>query len=193
MLIAAPKRQDMDALVIGDEAAQVKTLTDILEEQALTAIGVSTAADTLSCVDRHRFGALVVDLKLPNSDGHGLLDDFASKMEDTPFIIHTGFASRESGKSAVIPHVFTYIEKSPDSANLLVSIHDAIRQRAELVANWQAEREEKRFRAVLETRPDATIVINWERAIAFVNDRTEELFGYRREELDGRLIDIIFP
>jgi diguanylate cyclase (GGDEF)-like protein/PAS domain S-box-containing protein len=49
------------------------------------------------------------------------------------------------------------------------------------------------FRAVLEGLPDATVGATQDGRIVFVNELAEQQFGYRREELLGRPIDVLWP
>jgi PAS domain S-box-containing protein len=61
------------------------------------------------------------------------------------------------------------------------------------VAEVAAEqlREERKFRAILESAPDAMVITDETGAIAIVNSRTEGLFGYAREELVGQPLELI--
>ena len=45
----------------------------------------------------------------------------------------------------------------------------------------------------METAPDALVVTRSKGKIALVNSRTEELFGYSREELVGQTIEMLMP
>jgi PAS domain S-box-containing protein len=50
-----------------------------------------------------------------------------------------------------------------------------------------------RYRQLLDTAPDAMIVVGADGRIAFANAETERLFGYRREELVGQPLEILIP
>jgi PAS domain S-box-containing protein len=55
------------------------------------------------------------------------------------------------------------------------------------------KRAEDRFRALLESSPDAIVIVGADGFIRLVNARTERLFGYRREELVGRSVEVMVP
>lgn len=54
-------------------------------------------------------------------------------------------------------------------------------------------RSEERFVALLESAPDAVVIVDEARHLVLVNRQTEVLFGYARAELVGQPIEIIFP
>jgi PAS domain S-box-containing protein len=49
------------------------------------------------------------------------------------------------------------------------------------------------FRQLLDTAPDAIVVVNDQGQIALVNLQTERVFGYAREELIGKAIEVLIP
>src|SRR5205823_14945108 len=50
-----------------------------------------------------------------------------------------------------------------------------------------------RFEALLESAPDAIVLADASGRITLVNRRVEELFGYAREELLGRQVEVLVP
>lgn len=58
----------------------------------------------------------------------------------------------------------------------------------------QRQREsEERFRFLLETAPDAIVLIHSEGRIVLVNRQAERLFGFDREELVGQPVELLVP
>lgn len=54
-------------------------------------------------------------------------------------------------------------------------------------------RSEAKFRALLESAPDAMIIVDEQGRIALANRRTEQTFGYTAQELQGLPVEVLIP
>ena len=79
------------------------------------------------------------------------------------------------------------ISLSPLSTDEGTLVMSAIRDISE------QKRAEQKFRGLLESAPDAMVIANQAGDIVLVNAQTERLFGYPREELLGRKVEILVP
>jgi protein-histidine pros-kinase len=72
---------------------------------------------------------------------------------------------------------------TPDGAMVISALRDVTERRGA----------EEKFRALLESAPDAMVIADEAGKIVLINSRTEELFGYTRQELLGFSIEVLLP
>jgi len=79
------------------------------------------------------------------------------------------------------------ISLSPIQTNRGMLVSAAIRDATE------RKRVEDRFRALVDSAPDAMVVADQDGRIVLVNSQMEKLFGYKREEVLGQSIEVLVP
>ena len=79
------------------------------------------------------------------------------------------------------------------SAHVILFVAVILWNIAPLDASDEHKRAERKFRDLLESAPDAMIIMDKDGAITLVNARTERLFGHSRDALLGNPIDLLIP
>ena len=128
----------------------------------------------------------LVDILVPakTRPGHPQLRDsfFSSPKARSMGIGRDLFGVTKSGAEVPVEIGLNPIE-TPEGLFTLASIIDIT----------ERKKAEERFRLMVEAAPNSMIMVNREGRITLVNAQTEKLFGYRREELIGQLVDMLVP
>jgi len=66
-------------------------------------------------------------------------------------------------------------------------------ERALQEKNDSLERANAKFRQLLESAPDGIVIASRDGRIVLINSQTERLFGYSREEMIGRPVEMLMP
>jgi two-component system, cell cycle sensor histidine kinase and response regulator CckA len=69
----------------------------------------------------------------------------------------------------------------------------AVRILGAMVDITDRKRAEQRFRNMVESAPDALVIVDSQGTIVLVNNQTEQQFGYRREDMLGRSVEMLLP
>ncbi len=92
-------------------------------------------------------------------------------------------------------------EKEKRAAELIIANKELAFQNEEkekraaelILANLELKKAEEQFRLVVESTPNAMVLVNQEGLITLVNTQTEKLLGYTRNELVGNKLEILLP
>src|SRR5258708_21722691 len=117
MLSAPPSR--LPILVIDDDSAPIRTLSDILRLHGYSPETAETALEGLALAERHPPALAVVDLRLPDMDGVELAAKLHALSERIEVVMLTGNASVASAIAALRHTSVDYLLKPVQVQQLL--------------------------------------------------------------------------
>jgi len=115
-----------DILIIDDEKAIRKTLTEILSFEGYKIEEAADGEEGLKKFRDKQFDLVLCDIKMPKLDGIEFLQKAGEFNSDVPIIMISGHGNIETAVEAVKKGAFDYISKPPDLNRLLITIRNAM-------------------------------------------------------------------
>lgn len=204
-------------LIVDDTPAYLRILGTMLRRYGYAVRTAPSAQAAWAAVEAALPDLILLDVKMPGTNGYALCERLkaGTGTRDIPVIFISGADDIADKLRAFTCGGVDYIAKPFHDEEVLARVRtqlalrslqkrleELLRERtAELVeADAQVRggiverlRAEDRFRGVLESAPEAMLVVDARRHIAFVNSQAEALFGYRRDELLGGAVEMLMP
>ncbi|MBL7729539.1 MAG: sigma-54-dependent Fis family transcriptional regulator [Chitinophagaceae bacterium] len=115
-----------DILIIDDEKAIRKTLTEILSFEGYKIDEASDGEEGLKKFKEKNYDLILCDIKMPKLDGIEFLQKAVEINPDIPVIMISGHGNIETAVEAVKKGAYDYISKPPDLNRLLITIRNAM-------------------------------------------------------------------
>ena len=157
-------------LLVDDDPAQIRTLTDCLDIEDLEAAPCMSGEQALERCRAEGLNVAIIDLRLPDMEGLELLQRLRDINPEIQVIIHTGHATLETAMEAVSGEAFAYVEKMSDPQKLMNHVHNAFIQ--------HFEKYSERLRAEIDQRKQS------EQQLSQTNRELNE----RNQEMEAELL-----
>ncbi len=208
----APK---IRVMLADDDSGVLSALADTVASAADLEV-VDTARDAMDAVQRAkacRPDVVLMDVRMPGGGGAAATREIVKILPDTRLVALSAHEDRASALQMLDAGAVAYVVKGASELEILDAIRRAHRGQMSLsielgastvkeILRELSERKEsesalrtseQRGAAILESVPDAMVIIGAGGTIEFVNSQTENLFGYLRGELIGLTVEALVP
>jgi len=178
-------------LIVEDEAVVAADLAGKLERAGYRSVGI--ACDGEDAVETAK--ALVPDLVLMDIRLAGPIDGIKTAeriqaFRNIPIVYLTAHSDMATLRRAAATEPFGYILKPFEERDVTTQIEIALFKHQ---AEGRLRESEERYRKLVETAMDSIITFDHAGLILSCNAATEQMFGYRIEEMVGRNISMLLP
>ena len=117
-------------LIVDDERGIRETLRGVLEDEGFAVDAVASGEECLEAVERRAYGCLLLDVWLPGMDGLETLARLSSSGADCAVVMISGHGNIETAVRATKLGAFDFIEKPLSIERTVLTVRNALRQRA---------------------------------------------------------------
>jgi two-component system cell cycle sensor histidine kinase/response regulator CckA len=177
-------------LIVDDEPRIRDSLKLLLADQGYEVSTVSTGQEAKDILTVHRFDLALLDMVIPDIDGHQLMEHIYDTSPGTMVVIITGHASLDSAIGALRRGAYDYLRKPFEFEELLKTVQNALNQKQlkseKEIINGKLELSEERYRYLVQNSPDIIYTLDENGNFTFVSQAVKRLLGYDPDELIGK-------
>ena len=177
-------------LIVDDEPRMCESLRLLLSGRGYEISTANSGKEAMALMADQQFDLALLDIVIPDMDGHQLMDHISSTSPETLVVVITGHASLDSAVNALRRGAYDYLRKPFEYEELLKTVQNALDQKQlrceKEIINGKLEVTEERYRYLVENSPDIIYTLDADGNFTFISDAVERLLGFKPEELIGK-------
>jgi len=177
-------------LIVDDEPRMCNSLKVLLCDEGYDAQAAYSGKQAIECLSTDCFDLVLLDIVMPDMNGHELMDYINSQNPETLVIVMTGHASIDSAVESLRRGAYDYLRKPFDFEQLEKRVKNALNlnglKKENGLINAKLELTEKRYQYLVNASPDIIYILDREGKFTFINGAVESLLGYKSDQLIGR-------
>jgi diguanylate cyclase (GGDEF)-like protein/PAS domain S-box-containing protein len=190
-----PAESPARVLLIDDEPRMLSSLSELLKGRGFVFTNAASGIEAIQHLSQAQFDLVILDLRLPDIGGHEIMDFINTLQTGANMIVTSGERGIEAAIGALKRGAFDYLRKPYTPEELRKTVDNALAQRRLQAENrhitWQLESSERKYRYLVDSSPDIIYTLDHQGRFTFVNDRVEQLLGFRSAELIGEHYSVL--
>ena len=188
---------DASILIVDDDPDICLALEDLLRHAGYTVRSVMTGTEALHEAEQGSYGAVILDLGLPDLSGLAVLRGLEEVDPLLPVIVLTASVQDSHTVEALRQGALAYLTKPYNGDELKIILRRVLDVRKLVLKMGHVEQvlsaKDAQFRHVVHTAPDGIVLADGDGKIILWNSMAERLFGYAEGEVLGQPLAIIMP
>ncbi|GAF69910.1 unnamed protein product, partial [marine sediment metagenome] len=176
-------------LIVDDDPRFCDSLKVLLSNQGYQIQTSNSGREAMEYLVKNNFDLALLDMVMPEMNGHEIMDYINSKSPETLVIVITGHASMESAIESLRRGAYDYLRKPFEPEELLKTVENALNnkrlEREKRTIQGKLALTEKRYRYLVDNSPDIIYILDHEGRFTFVNDAIEPLLSFEANQLIG--------
>jgi serine phosphatase RsbU (regulator of sigma subunit) len=116
-------------LVVDDEEALAKVMARTLRSRGFESDTALTAAQARQQFEAKDYALAILDVRLPDESGYGLLEELKARRPGTAVVMVSGVDDPELGKAAIEHGAYAYLVKPVGATQLYLMVLNTLRRR----------------------------------------------------------------
>lgn len=186
----------VELLIVDDEASARESLSEILKITGQTVATADNGKTAIAILKQQPVQILLLDLNMPDMNGHEVLKYIESNHLNTQVIVVSGEATFSDARRTLRHHfVYDFIKKPYEVNHLIHSIENIQRMIKLEEINEETQKKlnqsELMHRFVVENSPDIYFMVNQNGVFTFLNNAIYKMLGFTPDELSGKHYSIL--
>lgn len=116
-------------LVVDDEEALARVMARTLRSRGFESDVALSAAQARELFQANEYALALLDVRLPDESGYGLLEELRARQPDTAVVMISGVDDPELGKAAIDHGAYAYVVKPVGATQLYLLVVNNLRRR----------------------------------------------------------------
>jgi sigma-B regulation protein RsbU (phosphoserine phosphatase) len=117
-------------LIVDDEEALARVMQRTLRSRGFEADIALTAAEARQQLEASDYALALLDVRLPDESGYGLLEELRARRPDTAVVMISGVDDPELGRAALEHGAYAYMVKPVGATQLYLTVVNNLRRRS---------------------------------------------------------------
>ncbi len=177
-------------LIVEDEPRYLESTRLLLAHHVQSIDTALSVRQAFALLAENRYDLALLDLRLPDGNGHDLMSDLRLNQPECRIIVASGDSEIDSAIQSLRLGATDYLRKPYEPEDLINTVRNAVRkielERENARMSQQIEQSEQWHRLLVNTSPDVIYTLDAEARFTYLNDSVERTLGFMPGELIGR-------